>query len=102
MLLRSWTRAWPQVWYMFSGEMGRSLFQYPVKWAMLQGKYRGALQAGGDPEVRAGCGESCDAGARWVDGAAWGFKYRKEVRCCGATAAAAPARLAASIIACSP
>ncbi len=35
---------------MFSGEMGRSLWGYPVSWARLQGKYRGALAKGKSQE----------------------------------------------------
>lgn len=37
---------------MFSGEMGYSLFRYPISWATLQGKYRGTLHRGGSAEVR--------------------------------------------------
>lgn len=54
---------------MFSGEMGYSLFKYPVAWATLQGKYRGSLQKGGNAKVGVqggavvgGGGQACQLG----------------------------------------
>lgn len=32
-----------QVWFMTSGEMGRSIFNYPVSYLKLMSKYRGSL-----------------------------------------------------------
>jgi len=53
--LRTATRPETKVWFMVSGEMGRSLFKHPKTFIRLLSKYRGPLQAGKKAEnVRVG------------------------------------------------